>query len=256
MNFYLLDDPRDPGGQLGWLEERLRELEKIGEHAVIIGHIPPSVDECLYEWSKRFSILMERFQHVVRLNLYGHVHSEIQTTYRSYEEHTPFMTEFWTGSVTTFTGRNPSFRVITIDSETKLPVDMQTYFFNVTKANVDRSPEWELLYDFLPSYGVEDLSPASIYSLGERVVNDEELGKRINLNYVAYGPDVLDAWSDDQSKCDEECRKKIGCRLQNGVYFEYKDCLGEPRYDLIHDTGITLFEYLLGGTWWTLDDEE
>ena len=61
MNFYLLDDPRDPGGMLEWLEDKLRTMEEKGEVAVIIGHIAPSHYECLYEWSKRYNILMERF---------------------------------------------------------------------------------------------------------------------------------------------------------------------------------------------------
>ena len=83
---------------------------------------------------------------------------------------------------------------------------METYFFNITKANVDRSPQWELLYDFLPEYGVEDLSPSSIYNLGERAKVDEELSKELNRNYVAHGPDVHDAFTDNQDVCDELCR--------------------------------------------------
>ena len=166
------------------------------------------------------------------------------------------MNEFWTGSVTTHTGRNPSFRVLEIDAETKLPTDMKTYFFNITKANEDQMPMWEEMWDFVKDYELEDMSPKSVFDLGERAYHDEELAKTINLNYVAYGPDTIESFSPDQSYCDEKCRLKIKCKHQNGNYYEQKDCMGEPRKDWINDPVGTLFETLLGGVWFTEIDEE
>lgn len=56
----------DPGSQLRWLEDRLNIAEKRGMAAIIIGHIPPGHQDCNRQWSDRYSILMERYQHIVR----------------------------------------------------------------------------------------------------------------------------------------------------------------------------------------------
>lgn len=44
--------------------------------------------------------------------------------------------------------------------------------------------------------------------------------------------------------CDEECRDNMYCSLVNTVYFEAKDCMALPRYDIINDPLNTLMEYL------------
>jgi hypothetical protein len=42
-----------------------------------------------------------------------------------------------------------------------LPVNITTYFFNITKANVDNQPGWEVYHNILEAYGMEDASPSS-----------------------------------------------------------------------------------------------
>lgn len=64
---------------------------------------------------------------------------------------------------TTYTGKNPSFAVYEIDEETMLVVNATTYYFNITKANLG-NPEWEVFHNILDAYGIEDMSPASLYS--------------------------------------------------------------------------------------------
>lgn len=41
MNWFLLEDPSDPGEMLKWIEEQLKESEKDNQMVHIIGHIPP-----------------------------------------------------------------------------------------------------------------------------------------------------------------------------------------------------------------------
>lgn len=40
LNLYLMKNKYDPGQQLEWLENELKELEAIGGNAIIIGHYP------------------------------------------------------------------------------------------------------------------------------------------------------------------------------------------------------------------------
>jgi hypothetical protein len=101
-NFYLIKNKNDPGNQLAWLEQKLNEMEENGETAILIGHHPVSSKCMLYEWSVRFRILMDRYQHIVRLSFFGHEHEEQYSAIRSWENNNSVGTIHWSGSVTTF----------------------------------------------------------------------------------------------------------------------------------------------------------
>jgi hypothetical protein len=62
---------------------------------------------------------------------------------------------------TTYTGNNPSFAVYTIDEETMLLTDITTYYLNITKANLEDKPTWEVYHNILTDYQIPDASPAS-----------------------------------------------------------------------------------------------
>jgi hypothetical protein len=50
-------------------------------------------------------------------------------------EKKPIGMSFIVGSTTTFTGKNPSFNVIYLDPDTMLPIDYETYGFDIQQAN-------------------------------------------------------------------------------------------------------------------------
>lgn len=74
MNFFLFSQRDDPGGILAWLNETLHQIEANGEVAIILAHIPPGDSSCLYNYAIRYKAIMDRFQHVVRFSVFGHVH--------------------------------------------------------------------------------------------------------------------------------------------------------------------------------------
>jgi sphingomyelin phosphodiesterase len=65
----------DPGDHIAWLEEQFKMMEENREFAIILGHVPPG-QECLNEFASRYSALMDRYQHVIRLQVFGHDHRE------------------------------------------------------------------------------------------------------------------------------------------------------------------------------------
>jgi sphingomyelin phosphodiesterase len=125
----------DPGLELKWLEATLREMELRNESAIILGHVPSGDKDCLYHWAIRYRAITDRFQQVIRFSVYGHVHSEMYGTARSFKNNKPIGVQYWTGSVSTFTETNPSFRVYEVDEETMVPVKVHTYIFNLTDPN-------------------------------------------------------------------------------------------------------------------------
>lgn len=75
--------------------------------------------------------------------------------------------------MTTYTYKNPSFAVIEIDEEYMIPVNIKTYFLNITKANMEGKATWELMIDYKVDFEMEDLSPDSFYKIAENVRNNE-----------------------------------------------------------------------------------
>jgi len=173
-NFYLWSTRDDPGHELDWLENLLSQMEKDGEIGIITGHVPVG-EQCLFEWSIRFKALTERYQHILRFSIFGHVHNEYHGVYRSSSTPNPIGVNYWAGSVTTFGSNNPSFRVFEIDAETMLPVKIHTFVFDISEAN----PAWKHDHEMTELYGMKDLSPSSFDELSNRFKNDEALSATI-----------------------------------------------------------------------------
>ena len=69
-----MSELNDPNGQLAFLIDELNLLEKQKGTAILIGHIFPS--ECTHPWALRFRAVLERYQAIIRINLFGHSHSD------------------------------------------------------------------------------------------------------------------------------------------------------------------------------------
>ena len=128
---------------------------------------------------------------------------------------------FVTGAATTFPAKNPSFMVVTVDSETMLPVEMETHFLNITKANENDAPEWELHHKYTELFELKDLSPGSLMQYAERVLTDAAVAKQYRDNRFIDGP-----LAHDKTPCDfENCRKKWYCQITASDFDEYVACI-------------------------------
>ncbi|CDW80649.1 saposin b domain-containing protein [Stylonychia lemnae] len=234
FNFYLWNERDDPGGVLQWLNETLHAIEARGEIALFISHIPPGEKSCLYQWSIRYKAITDRFQHLIRFSIFGHVHEEIHNTVNAVKSGKPIGVQYWSGSVSTFSEINPSFRVFEFDLETFLPVKISTYFLNLEEEN----PKWNFHHEMTDVYGMKDLSPSSFRNLSQRILNDEQTAVLYTVTKSQGAPQTR------TSVCDQACRQDAFCETTNNVYLEYKDCMGEPRYSLKQDPLDTALEYL------------
>jgi len=187
-NFFLDGEFNDAGNQVEWLEDTLREIERNGELAIIIGHIPPGEIDCSNPVSERYRILLDRFQHVIRLNLYGHTHFEEFEVIKSIEGEKAIGVNHITSSFTPHQNQNPSFRVITLDVETKLPIRIETYTMDLAKANQDdANAVFSFNHEFADVYGLKDLSPNSTQQLTMKIRDDEQTAKMYAINKLAHG---------------------------------------------------------------------
>lgn len=169
MNWHIWHTLNDPNQHIKWLETELKAAEKNGEKVIMMGHIPNNDEDCLNDFSIRFKALAERYQHVIRGLYYGHTHQEEMAINHGFNLTNPLQVMWVTASVTTETGINPSFRIFELDTETLLPVKIDKYWFNLTRANDLNEPVWHKMYEFTEEYKLEDLSPSSMASLADRI---------------------------------------------------------------------------------------
>lgn len=179
----------DPGDELAWLEAVLKDMDAKGERAILLGHIP--THGCLRAWGSRFQALADRYQHIIRFGLFGHSHDEtffLTRSVGSMDSSRPIAFNSILAPTTTYQGKNPSFAVYEIDEETMLITDINTYYFNITQANLG-NPKWELYHNILEAYGMEDASPASFNKFAQRVHDDEQTAINLNMWNAKSGPD-------------------------------------------------------------------
>jgi len=189
FNFKLIGEYNDPGQEFNWLENLLRQMEKDGEIAILIGHIPPGNLDCTQEFGMRMRALHDRFQHIIRLNLFGHTHYEEFEVHRGISDDLPIGTNHVSPSITTFVDQNPSFRVIILDEETLLPIEIQTYTMYLDKANKnDKDAKFVLDHEYTKQFGLKDLSPSSMLILSNKLRNYDDHATNYMINRLGGSP--------------------------------------------------------------------
>lgn len=203
LNRYTFSTLSDPNGQIDFLINELSNIEEANGLAILVSHIVP--EECTHPWAVRFRAVLDRYQHIVRLNFFGHTHSDKFKLSRAHDkEQTPIGVMTICGGITTW-GGNPSVCVYDVDAETLLPVTRFTYSFDLVKANKDGFITWDLYTNWTSDYKMIDLSPSSYNDLANRVRNDSKLARQ----YQRRGGRNYDLSGD----CDDSCRLEIYCEM-------------------------------------------
>lgn len=97
----------------------------------IVGHVPPSYKDCLKKWSIRYFALMERYQHVIRFQTFGHIHPEHYSLTRSLSTNKAIGVEFIAGNAGCFDQMDPSLRLYEMSSDYHVPVGLQVYKLDI-----------------------------------------------------------------------------------------------------------------------------
>jgi sphingomyelin phosphodiesterase len=104
------------------------------------------------------------------MSMYGHTHADIFKSVQSISgQSNPVGVLTVCGSITTWAGINPSFCVYEVDKETLLPVERSTWSYDMTTANANGTPEWDIYTNWLEDYKMKDLSPSSYVDFLERL---------------------------------------------------------------------------------------
>lgn len=90
-----------------------------------------------------------------------------------------------TGSATSYDTRNPSFKILDLDRETMLPVNMHTHALDIDEANLSGTPTWREIHDYKETYGLPDLRPSNFKDLAYRFFRDKALADEFDRNMHA-----------------------------------------------------------------------
>jgi hypothetical protein len=105
--------------------------------------------------------------------VYSHIHQEQYQVQTDITFQKPIGLNFIVGSGTTFVGKPPSFSVAYLDPVTMLPVNFETYAFDLDYGNTHDEEKWDLMWNYLDTYNLTDLSPASMQQHSEKMFFDE-----------------------------------------------------------------------------------
>ena len=234
-NFYIIGGRHEAAKkEFIWLEEVLRQAEKNGEYVYLIDHFPINSNFQLTECAQRLRALLDRFDYIIRGFFSGHTHLDDISPVRTYFEPKPFINiNYIAPPLTTYPGRNPSFRQFILDSNTKNVIDYQQYRLNLTDANLKREANWYIVYNATQMFKVNDLT---------------ELDKIFKID--VDGDYIIQRYAEgkDEKKIVHN-KKEINeaqCQIQTDTYHDFYVCAADTIFSKEY-----FFELLndLSGEW-------
>lgn len=243
-NWFLIENRYDPGDQLKFIVSELDKLEQSGGSAIFISHIPPQ--NCLHPWGERFRSIAERYQHVIKFSLYGHTHKVMYEVVRSYDNKNIGFNHV-TGSMCMQPSANPSFTLVDIDQEFLVPLNFRVFVLDLPESNKQKTPIIYEKFNLVDDYGLADVSPDSMFSLSERILNDEATAKQYEWNKYRK-------WGSEPASCDSVCRTELFCQTTTTEEFQYEEC----RKTMPDIKGGALFDIVLNvlGDPWVIKQEK
>jgi hypothetical protein len=92
----------------------------------------------------------------------AHRHKQWWNVERSMNTKEPIGMNYILGSITPWGhSKKPSFVVMDINPDTMIPVDVNTYSFDINHANEFNEPKWDKDYNLKKAFNLADLSPNS-----------------------------------------------------------------------------------------------
>ena len=240
----------DPLGQFAWLDDQLIQAAQNQRVVYIMGHIPPTIGSYRHtqlwqdRYLQRYYDMMKhhhRLAGIVKAQLFGHIHTD------EFRIHKRIFPIYLTSSFTPIYGSNPSFRVMTYDSETGDLLDYHVRYLdfamtvtntlseentlendNTTKGNntTVASPLWKKGPSFTEAYQVPDMSLKSL----ELIVKDLQNSTDHSVYWEAL-LNRLHVYTHGSEVCDAKCRIEWSCTLTSMFQREYRVCLYESHVE-------------------------
>ncbi len=225
-NTFMWDNSTDIWGELAWLEETLAAAERNGESVMIIGHYPPRCSFKIDAWNERYLVLVDRYANIIRGQMVGHTHEDSFEVERSTRKGEFIGVAMENPSLTSNNYLSPSYRIYKMDPGNYALLDYEQYRFNLTKANRDDQPEWQLSYTFKQYYGLQGMTDRDFASLARRIKTDDATYKKYALMRYAEGPRSVVMMHDLTRK------NETFCEITSATNTQYDQCMGKTEFTL------------------------
>uniref|UniRef100_A0A1W7R9I3 Sphingomyelin phosphodiesterase n=1 Tax=Hadrurus spadix TaxID=141984 RepID=A0A1W7R9I3_9SCOR len=222
LNWWLLINTTDPAQQLQWLVNELQTAEFLGEKVHIIGHIPPGANDCLKIWSQNYYRIIDRYNDTVVAQFFGHTHMDEFEVFYDIASHThPTGIAYVSPSITTYNGVNPGYRIYTVDgnypNSSRTVLDHETYYLNLTEANLSDKPKWKLEYTAKKAFNMTTL----LASEWDNLLKVFEKNDNLFQKFYRYYRKMSDYYKDP---CTGDCKTQLLCNLQSGRSHDSSFC--------------------------------
>eukprot|EP00698_Gefionella_okellyi_P022364 TRINITY_DN7403_c0_g1_i1.p1 TRINITY_DN7403_c0_g1~~TRINITY_DN7403_c0_g1_i1.p1 ORF type:complete len:572 (-),score=106.93 TRINITY_DN7403_c0_g1_i1:145-1860(-) len=219
FNFYtFLDEQPVADQQFAWLEATLAASEQAGERVLLVSHHPPFRYDCMEQYAAQWHTLFDRYQHVIVAQFTGHTHTDLwQVVKDVLTDQIPIGMVYVSPAVTTFSNINPSYRIYEVDPATYTVLDYEQWHMNLTRANAEGTPTWELFYRASQLFSLQDLSPQSWNVVSFDLFTNSTLAA---LYHEATGTAHAGL-----TPCDANCMLKEYCQTRCSVHAMYLQCL-------------------------------
>lgn len=243
------NNEEDPLGQFAWLDDQLRQAAQQERVVYIMGHIPPTIGSFRHtqlwqdRYLERYYDLMKhhhRLAGLVKAQLFGHIHTD------EFRIHKRIFPIYLTSSFTPIYGSNPSFRVVTYDSETGDLLDYHVRYLDLamtvtttssimedasgndttTTGDNTTAPFWKQGPSFTEAYQVPDMSLQSL----ELIVKDLQNSTDHSVYWEAL-LNRLHVYTHGSEVCNANCRIEWACTLTSMFLSEYHVCLYESHVE-------------------------
>jgi hypothetical protein len=152
------------------------------------------------KWAERYNILYERYQHIIRLAVFGHDHRELYEIVRSTSTDKPIGVHYVSGSLGTYFFVNPSVRLFKMHAKHHLPIETKVLEFNIEDANRGIFEFKEIENKPTDYKGVmNSLSPVSYSLLSESFLYNDSLTQHYHTLMWKHGPQ-------SGTYCGDECK--------------------------------------------------
>ncbi|CAF0818783.1 unnamed protein product [Brachionus calyciflorus] len=218
-NFQIYINTDSLKDQFKWLIETLQKSEDNEEKVFIIGHVNPQ--GCIEPFSDIYYKIINRYNNLIKGQFFGHKHFDsFEMFYDLKDLKKPTSIAYITGSVSTYSNQNPSYRIFTIDQEESFKIlDYDTYYMNLSDANRDDGnnyPKWIKEYSAKEDLNLNDLTPLDYQDLIMRLENDEKLFEKFFKFYYKS--------NDQRPRCDSKCKKSFICKLKQAKADNHIPC--------------------------------
>ncbi|KAH8398700.1 hypothetical protein KR215_011862, partial [Drosophila sulfurigaster] len=204
--------------QLQWFHDTLLAAELAGERVHVLTHIPSGDGDCWSDWAREYNRLLARFSKTITGIFSGHTHKDEMNLH--YADNGAAVAVAWNGgSLTSFSYKNPNYRLYELHPESWQVLEHQTWTFNLTEANLkpDESPNWYKEYEFTADF-TSDTSPAGIDKLLVEMAEQPNLLRK----FWRYKMTQSDART--SGGCDNDCLASTLCRIATSNYKNRTRC--------------------------------